>query len=169
MDERECMNAPQADDIDKILDLPLAIADGANTKYLVTKRYGFDGRQTDYYLEAAEILGLARRENGIYILSADGKKYLRMDPTQQKLMVIRKMIGVPIMSLLMGELVASGDKSISKEEIESLIEDHAMIHGTTVPRRARTLMTWFRWIGDETGVFSVDSDVVRMRVAPDDI
>jgi hypothetical protein len=161
------MNAPQADDIDKILDLPLAVADGANTKYRLTKRYGFDGRQTDYYLEVAEMLGLASRENGIYILSEDGKKYLRMDPGQQKLMVIRKMIAVPIVSLLIGELATSAGKALSKEEIERLIEDNANIHGTTVGRRARSLMTWFRWIGEETGLFSVDNDFVRMRVLAD--
>lgn len=156
------MIAPQADDIDKILDLPLAIAEGANTKHLVTKRYGFDGRQADYYLEAGEMLGLVRREDGLYTLSEDGKKYRRMDPTQQKLMIIRKMIATPLVSLILGELFVSEDKKITREQIEGTIEENTGIHRTTVGRRAQTLMSWFRWIGEETHAIHADSNVVRL-------
>src|SRR2546425_2847801 len=133
MDAGVMMNIPQADDVVKILDLPLAVADGANTKRLVTKRYGFDERQADYYLEACEMLGLVNREEGIYILTREGKKYLQLDPPRQKLAIIRKMVVVPIVAQVVAELVTSETKVISKEEVESLIEEHAGIHGTTVP------------------------------------
>src|SRR3989442_6233527 len=136
------MIVPQANDIDKILDLPLAIADGANTKHQIITRYDFDGRQADYYLEAGEILELVKREGGMYLLTENGKKYRLMDPLQQKLMVIRKMIAVPIVAVILGELVASEKKVLSKDEIESLIKEHTNIRGTTVPRRAECLLKW---------------------------
>src|SRR5438093_9333112 len=114
------------------------------------------------------MLGLVHREEGIYVLSEDGKKYRQMDPSQQKQMMIRKMIAAPIMAQVVAELVTSDGNAVSKKDIANVIEEHTRIRGTTVPRRARTLMNWFRWIGEETGVFSVDDDVVRLRITKAD-
>lgn len=166
MDAGVTLGVPQADDIVKILDLPLAIAEGANTKYLLTKHFEFDGRQADYYLEAGEMLGLVNREEGVYILTQEGKKYLRMDPPRQKLTIARQMLVVPIVAQVVAELVTSERKTLSKEEVESVVEEHAGIHGTTVPRRAHTLMMWLKWVGEETGIFSVDADVIKLAHSP---
>src|SRR5438309_8717366 len=73
------MRIPQADDIIKIMDLPLAIAENIDTSKLVAARYGFDERQSNYYLEAAEVLGLITKRGTKYRLTEDGKKYLLMD------------------------------------------------------------------------------------------
>jgi hypothetical protein len=162
MDEGVTLSVPQADDIVKILDLPLAIAQGANTKYLLRKHFGFDERQSDYYLEVGEMLGFVDREEGVYILTPDGKKYLHMDPPRQKLAVARRMLAIPIVAHVVAELITSERKVLSKDEVESIIEERAGIHGTTVPRRAHTMMTWFKWMGEETGVFSVEADLIRL-------
>jgi hypothetical protein len=45
MVEVDVMNVPQADDIEKILDIPLAISDRLNTKTKAIARYHFDARQ----------------------------------------------------------------------------------------------------------------------------
>lgn len=68
------------------------------------------------------------------------------------------------MAIVTAELIASDKKTITKDEIERMIEIHAGIHGTTVPRRAHTIMTWFRWIGEEVGVFFADSDLLKLRI-----
>jgi hypothetical protein len=165
MDENDRLIAPQADDIDKILDLPLAIAEGANTKYLLSKKYDFHGRQADYYLEAGEALGLVQREEGIYLLTDEGKKYRRLDPPRQKILVIRKMLVIPLMALILSYLISSPERSLSRNEIESILKKHVGIHGTTVPRRAQTLLVWFRWLGEETGVFSANPDAIQLRTS----
>ncbi|MDG7002138.1 MAG: AAA-associated domain-containing protein [Nitrososphaerota archaeon] len=159
------MIVPQANDIDKILDLPLAVADGANTKYRIIKRYDFDGRQADYYIEALGGLGLLKSESGMYSLTDEGRKYRRLDPLQQKLMIIRKMVALPIIAIVLGELIANDRRVISKDEIESLIKENTPIRGTTVPRRAECLFKWLGWIGDETGVLSIEGEVIRLRIA----
>ena len=159
------MIVPQANDIDKILDLPLAVADGENTKHQITKRYDFDGRQADYYIEAVGSLGLIKSDVGMYSLTDEGKKYRRMDPTQQKLMIIRKMVVLPIVAIVLGELIANDRRVLSKDEIESVIKENTAIRGTTVPRRAECLFKWLAWIGDETDVLSVEGEVIRLRIA----
>jgi hypothetical protein len=156
------VGAPQADDVVKILDLPLAIADGVNNRYQLIKRYGFASRQADYYLEACETLGLIERHEGIYALTSDGKKYRQMDPAQQKLTIARKMLATPIAARVLAELIVSEKKTVSREDVEFIIEEYAGIAGTTVGRRAQTMMTWFQWIGEVTGVFSVDAYTIRL-------
>jgi len=161
----ERLIVPQANDITKLLDLPLAIADGANTKHKITERYDFDGSQADYYLEAGDILGLAQRESGIYVLTEDGKKYRRMDSLRQKQMIIKKMIAVPIIATILGELIAGNKRVMTRDEIESLIKENTSIRGTTVSRRAACLFKRIGWIGDETGIFSIEGEVVTLRIA----
>jgi hypothetical protein len=159
------MIVPQANDIDKILDLPLAIADGANTKQRIIKRYDFDGRQADYYLEVGEALELLKREGGMYYLTEDGKKYLRMDPQQQKLMVVRKMVAMPVVSSLLGELIASEGNVLSRNEIAIFIKEHTHIRGSTVARRVECIFKWLEWMADETEVFRVQRDTVGLRIS----
>ncbi len=156
------MKIPQADDVTKIMDLPLAIADKIDNSKLLAKTYGFDERQSNYYLEAAEILGLVSRRQTRYVLTEDGRKYLLMDISQRKLMLIRRMVTVPIVSRLVAELLVSDNRTISKEEVERVIQESSKVGGSTVPRRAQTLIAWFRWLGEETGVFHIDADSVKI-------
>jgi hypothetical protein len=109
---------------------------------------------------------MIKQKMGVYNLTLDGKKYRRMDPVQQKLMIIRKMLSLPIVTLIISELIIRPRHTISRDEIECLIEEHAGIHGTTVRRRAQTLLTWLRWIGDQTSSLSVEIDQVNLNVAP---
>ena len=158
------VGVPQADDVVKLLDLPLAVAVGVNSKYQLSKRYKFAGRQADYYLEACELLGLIERHEGIYALSKDGSRYREMDPTQQKLTVARKMLATPIAAQVVSEMMVNEKKAISREEIESVIEEKSGITGATVKRRAQTLMAWFLWVGEITGTFLVDAYSIKLVV-----
>jgi len=158
------MFVPQANDIDKILDLPLAIADGVNTTHQVVKRYDFDTRQVAYYLEAEGSLGLVEREGGVFSLTEEGKKYRRLDPTQQKLMIVRRIIELPIVAIILGELTANERRVTSKDEIEGLIKERTSIRGSTVSRRAECLMKWLAWVGDETDLFSIEGEVIKLRI-----
>ncbi len=159
------MKIPQADDITKVMDLPLAIADGKNTSKLIAKRYEFDERQSNYYLEAVEILGLASRGLTRYRLTEDGEKYLLMDVPQRKLMLIRKMVTVPIVTRIIADLLVSENKTLQRKDLERLIEESSRVGGSTVPRRAQTIIAWFRWLGEETGAFRIDADLLRMSMA----
>ena len=159
------MRVPQADDIDKIMDLPLKIADKINTSNLLAKRYVFDLRQSNYYLEATEILGLASRRKEKYRLTDDGEKYILMDHPERKLMLIRKMIVAPIVSHVIAEIILSDKKVLTRDGLEAVIKESSKVGGSTVSRRAQTLIAWFKWLGDETGVFRVTGDLIRMNIS----
>ncbi len=147
------------------MDLPLAIADGTNTSRLLAKRNRFDRRQSNYYLEAAEILGFISKRGAKYFLTEDGKKYLLMDVAQRKRMLIRNMVIVPIISRVIAELLAHEGEALVKKDLQQLIEGSSRMRGSTVPRRAHTLISWFRWLGEETGVFETKAESVKIRPA----
>ena len=166
MDTAEKMEVtvPQANDVDKILDLPLAVAEGINTKNSIIRRYDFDGRQADYYLEAGEILGLVERESGMYLLTDDGTEYQGMNSNQRRMMVASKMVAVPIISIILGKLVTSDRKTLMKADVELVIRKYTDIRGTTIRRRANCVIKWLQWLGDQTGLLSVESKSIRLKV-----
>ncbi|HEV2139167.1 MAG TPA: AAA-associated domain-containing protein [Nitrososphaerales archaeon] len=165
MDKGLKLTVPQADDVEKILDFPLAIANGANTRTRIAERYHFDERQADYYIEAMEMLGLVKRRGGVCILTSRGQQYCVMDPTQQKLTMVRKMLILPIITLVLAEMFSDSHHSISRGEIEKLIEQNSKIHKSTIPRRAQCIMIWLRWIGDQTNTISGETEHIELSFA----
>jgi hypothetical protein len=53
-------NVPQADSFWRVAELPLLVAQGINTAANVAAHYQFDPRQSSYYRQAAEFVGLMR-------------------------------------------------------------------------------------------------------------
>lgn len=55
---RNAVNIPQADDVNKILQFPLMVFDGYDSSEKMKDAFGFVQRQSSYYRQAAEVLGL---------------------------------------------------------------------------------------------------------------
>jgi hypothetical protein len=155
---------PQADDIIKIMDIPLAVANGAFTLSGVSKRYSFDKRQALYYFEAAEMLGLVVKTRARYSLSPLGKRYLAFENPQRKRMLILRILSLEVCTVILGELIASPIHSLSYIDVEGIVAAHAHLSRTTIRRRAHTLLNWFRWIGQETRAFKVDGDKLSLNL-----
>jgi hypothetical protein len=73
------LNIPQADDVNKILQFPFRVFEGYDTSEKMIKAFGFVQRQSSYYRQAAEILGLVRLESDKkYKLTDIGEQYLKL-------------------------------------------------------------------------------------------
>jgi hypothetical protein len=155
---------PQADDVTKIIDVPLAVANGARTLGDTARRYSFDRRQALYYLEAAQMLGLIVRYKRRYALSPLGKQYLAFGHPERKRLLIREMLSLEVCTRILGALVINPRHSLSNRDIEELVATHAALSKTTIRRRVHTLLNWFRWIGQETKAFKVDADTLRLNI-----
>jgi hypothetical protein len=160
------MRIPQADDLVRIMDLPLAIDEGIDTASKIAVRYDFKERQAEYYLEAAEILGLVKRAEGKLTLSSDGRQFLKLDNPQRKSMLIKKIVVLPIITEVIAELISNDAYAVSEEEIAVIVTNLSGITGSTVRRRAHTIMAWLKWVGQESGVFQVTPDSVKLLVTP---
>jgi hypothetical protein len=160
------LKVPQADDVVKVADLPLAVAERVDTPEAVSNRYGFDRRQALYYLQAAEMLGLIVRHQKKYKLSTAGHRYVALTPPQRKELLTRKMLSLPIVAQIIVELLASPLHHLSRNQIESIASSRSGISGTTVARRVTSVFSWLSWLGEETEAFKVSKESVSMPIRP---
>ncbi len=164
MDATNELKVPQADDVERIVDIPLAVAEGANTPRTISARHGFHLRQGLYYLQAAEMLGFVRRKREQYQLSAEGRRYVALTQPQRKELLSRKMLSLPIISNIVDELLLSPLHRLSREDVETIASSGTGISGTTTSRRVHTIFSWLTWLGEETGTFRVSKDSVSLTI-----
>ncbi|MBK8027293.1 MAG: hypothetical protein IPK19_39345 [Chloroflexi bacterium] len=160
--------APQADDLNKVFELLVVVEAGFNRAQEVADYFVFDQRQSNYYREAAEYLGLIQhsRDQG-YLLTELGILLLSIPP-QEKPEIFAKLI---VNSWIFVELVERAQKrrNFTFNDIDDVIggvrtlSGESRYSGSTVPRRRRTILSWVEWLVDEIGCFSLQGDRILLR------
>jgi DNA adenine methylase len=150
---------PQADAFTRVVDLLSVLYDKNLTPDEVTIKYEFEARQTSYYIAACEYLGLIRRDTNdlgerVYALSAEARRILSLPYKEKYLELIRKILERPVFHKAFGILMQSGSVP-DKDTICSIMQEaHLSISGSTVYRRASTVVGWLRWIQQQCGELS---------------
>ncbi|MCS7003215.1 MAG: AAA-associated domain-containing protein, partial [Dehalococcoidia bacterium] len=101
---------PQANDVDKIAELPFRVATGRVTSVDLAEAFEFSPRQGRYYCEAAEALGLVTARHGRYKLTALGAEYVASPVQQRHELLARAMFRLPILYELLIALFLSPEK-----------------------------------------------------------
>jgi predicted transcriptional regulator len=148
---------PQANDLDKVVDLIQLVSDGQNSKLKIAECFEFDERQADYYANAASYLGLLERaetgQQSEFQLTCSGKQFLGLKLRAQRTKaLVEQMATDPLMREVFQSLISKNfiDTLTSSQEIASLIEKHSTLTGTTPMRRASTIKNWLRWLTTNT-------------------
>jgi len=148
---------PQADDLNRILELLNAIQLGHDNAAAVAEYFSFAPRQSSYYREAAEYLGLVERRDGIYFLTDHGNNFLSQLPEDQRTYIAKLVVN----SWVFRELVhiARERGYFSAADIEAVIVRATgpgggrRYGGTTIGRRRQTIFAWIRWLAERVGCF----------------
>lgn len=158
---------PQADDLNKILELLTLINGGQNTVTDIADHFVFDVRQSSYYGEAAEFLGLITRNRGIFELTERGFQFVSTEPSRQQLYIAKLVINTWFFKELLRRAKRKGYFTIL--DIQDLIEAVEKESGdkrytqSTVGRRIKTIASWIRWISEEFKSFVVEQDKVILK------
>ena len=81
---------PQANDLDKIIDLVSYIGNEEKSKFEIAEYFEFDERQGDYYANAGCYIGFLERNNDGYLLTPLGHNVLKtQSASETTLLVIR--------------------------------------------------------------------------------
>ena len=158
---------PQADDLNKILELLLLINSGQNSVTEIADYFVFDERQSNYYGEAAEFLGLITRRQGVFELTSRGTEFIATDPKIQQLFIAKLVIN----SWLFKELIQKAKRKgfFTKRDIEDVISDVETVNGnkryssSTIGRRTTTIMSWARLISQELKSFEIDDEIIILK------
>lgn len=154
---------PQADDFFKVAALPLLIARGDDDAAKIAASLDFARRQAGYYRDAAAALGLVQSAGDRrYSLTRPGETYAAIaEPAGQAAFLARRLAALPVMHAALRRLVVNG--RISREDVEADIRAHSRLTGSTVTRRAKTVMAWLGWLEETFGFVTVERGRAYLR------
>ena len=150
------LNIPQADDINKIIQFPLRVFEGYNTSEKMINAFGFVKRQSSYYRQACELLGLVVLDKNNYRLTRRGEEFLKLPAEKKSNYVCKLLLEFPIMNEIFMQISIDRNKIISKIDIIELLKNKSHITGSTLKRRTQTIIAWFKWIRNNVGLVEVD-------------
>ncbi|HEX2171050.1 MAG TPA: hypothetical protein VHL09_01220 [Dehalococcoidia bacterium] len=154
---------PQADDLAKLIELPFRVAEGVTTAQALADCFGIQPRQGRYYREAAETLGLVQRDpEERYHLTDLGLQFIALPADRRHVFLCRLIFALPVIQAVLAELLLKPVHRLSRAEIEAIITAQSHLSGTTVGRRAQTLLAWFRWVQHTTGVVRVEDTYLTL-------
>lgn len=120
--------------------------------------FGFVVRQSSYYRQAAEILGLIISEDNYrYRLTHRGEEFLKLPAEKRASCICKLLLEFPIMNGIFIDISSDRNKIVTKQEIVQLLKKKSHLTGSTLERRARTIRSWFRWIRNNLGLVEVDA------------
>ncbi len=151
---------PQANSLEKVMDLLFRINQGMTNAAAIAEHFGFDARQSSYYREAAEALGLVDVENGQYRLTKTGQHLLSLGAEERNITFSKIVSEFSLVRAALDVLKANG--TLSQPDLEGLIRERSKLADSTVERRAHSLAAWLKWIAAATGTFTIQDGVFTL-------
>jgi hypothetical protein len=149
-------NIPQADDINKIIEFPLRVFEGYDTSAKMINAFGFVKRQSSYYRQAAELLGLVVLDNNKYKLTQKGEEFLKLPSERKANFICKLLLEFPIINEIYIQISIDRTKLITRNDIIELLKKKSHITGSTLKRRTQTIVSWFKWIRNNIGLVEID-------------
>ena len=139
---------PQADKFERVVNLCELLNDRDMNSAEITEEYAFVPRQTDYYTNSVRYLGLAEKNNGIYKLTTQGRRIMRMSYRNRQLSLCELILSHrPFRETL--KLYFDSGLMPDRQAITEIMR-HSGLHGVdsevTFKRRASTIRGWINWI-----------------------
>lgn len=153
---------PQANDLNKVIELVFKTSEGLNDYHQIAQYFDFDERQSSYYREAAEALGLVFSENRKYHLTEAGKMLVKLPVEKRNIFIVELLSDFNLVKNGLDLLKGRGE--LHQKDIENIIISNSNLSGSTIPRRASSLMAWFKWIAESTGSAEFDEKTLKMIV-----
>ena len=122
--------------------------------------FDFTQRQSSYYRQAAEMLGLVEMKANRYFLTSVGRSFVSLATPDRIRAMTELLFKHRIMQGVLKRLISSPEKPVTREDITATISRMSALTGTTLPRRAQTILSWFRWMQTNFGLVVVEKEKV---------
>lgn len=140
---------PQANDLDKVIDVIGLVHRGYHRKRAFADYFEMDERQGDYYANAGVYLGLLRKRGDRFLLTREGRSFVALHSrTDRTRAVVEALARRPSFRELFRKWRMEGPKHArpAREDIAGIITEYTPLSGTTPLRRASTVSSWLEWI-----------------------
>lgn len=135
---------PQADDLRRVADAVDAVAAGVSNRVGLAARFDLDGRQADYYANAAAYLSFIHRGSKGFELTDLGMTLVSQPFSLRQTLLLRQILRRPVFRRAVSVLCETG-RFPSREQIAEWISCTTGLRGNTLHRRASTVLSWVRW------------------------
>jgi len=133
---------------------------GQNTTSEIADYFVFDPRQSNYYGEAAEYLGLITRNLGVFEMTERGRDFVTTSPDAQQVFAAKLIVN----SWVFRELIDCARRKgfFTYEDVERAVtmartkDDQQRYTKSTVGRRRHTIVAWVKWLTEQLGVFKCE-------------
>lgn len=143
---------PQADSLERVINLCELLGQGDMTKEDVSLNYAFDPRQSDYYANAGRYLGLIAKpekgNDGVYSLTSDGRKLLSRGYKDRQLLMVSCILRHKVFNEVLKRHLSHGDMP-PRDDIVAVMKTcdlHRIEAESTFSRRASTIISWINWV-----------------------
>lgn len=146
---------PQANDLDKVVELVIMAGAGPKDKEAIAEAFGFEERQADYYGNAACYLGLVRRGEAGFEPTQEGATFLSLKSRGARTTaLLGAMLRVPSLRDAVSLLISRDYRveKIAPAELAALVKSRTTLGGSTPERRASTVRAWLSWIPENVKV-----------------
>jgi hypothetical protein len=142
---------PQADRFTRVIDLLSVLFERGLTREEVTEKYGFDSRQTSYYIAACDYLNLIERTKNIngeqeYQLSAEAKNMMTLPYKKKNLALVKRILERPVFHDVFGCIIGNNRRPDKRAVCDIMGGAKLSINQTTIERRSATVLSWIDWI-----------------------
>lgn len=151
----EKINIPQVDDLEKIFLILEKINQGFDDSKKISNVLNFVKRQSSYYRHAGELLGIIKLNENKYEVTLLGEEYLKLNSEDRKNFVCKLILEFPVINEIFYSVISNKVKEFKKNDIIDLITKKSNLHGSTILRRTRTIISWFIWLEKNTGYVKV--------------
>lgn len=160
------LDIPQANDLDAVRAAVHAIKMGHRHHKQIAAFADFSRRHTQYRLNAARVLGLARPEGDDWELTVTGEKLLEtaVNSSAERLVFANAITNSPIMQIVAGDLL--GKAPPTAETLTERLCELADLSRPTARRRANGLLRWRLRVLDLEGSSVAPSAVSKPQPAP---
>lgn len=144
---------PQANSMERIINLIELLSIQPMTKDNITSEYAFDTRQTNYYTDAGRYLGLVEKVRNddrsiIFQLSPLGQHIMRLPYKEQKLSIAIQILQHKVFKDTLALHLQCGEMPDTNTIIQ-IMKSSDLYHvdsDSTYYRRASTISGWINWI-----------------------
>lgn len=143
---------PQADSLERVINLCELLGQGDMTKEDVSLNYAFDPRQSDYYANAGRYLGLIAKpgsgNDGVYSLTSEGRNLLRLGYRDRQLLMVHCILRHRAFNEVL-RLHLSYGKMPSRDDVVAVMKTcnlFGLEAESTFDRRASTIISWTNWV-----------------------
>lgn len=151
-DEPSDIPLPQADDFNRVINLCELLNENQQmSRNDVTENYGFNPRQTNYYVDAARYLGLVQkgREDGevVYSLTSIGQDTLKLKYKARQLRFCELILQHGAFNMTFEQTLELGATPARGQIVNNMkITNPEINSDITLERRASTIRGWIEWI-----------------------